>query len=119
MMRGNGAPSMRYEFGNGTAEVVGDPDATRIVLTGDLDMSTAPRARAIVEAACAGSLGTVVLDLSSIDFVDSHGFQLLAATHQALTDDGCALVLIPPHGPVRRVFEITGFDHLFAKALAE
>jgi anti-sigma B factor antagonist len=119
MTLGNGAASMRYEFENGAAEVRRDSDATRIVLTGDLDMSTAPRARAIVEAACAGRPGTVVLDLSAIDFVDSHGFQLLAATHQALTDDGCALVLIPPHGPVRRVFEITGFDHLFAKALAE
>jgi len=119
MMRSNGAPSMRYEFGNGTAEVGGDPDATRIVLTGDLDMSTAPRARAIVEAACAGRPGTVVLDLSAVDFVDSHGFQLLAATHQALTDNGCMLVLIPPHGPVRRVFEITGFDQLFSEAIAE
>lgn len=119
MTRGNGAPSTRYEFGNGAAEVGGDPDATRIVLTGDLDMSTAPRARAMVEAACAGNPGTVVLDLSSVDFVDSHGFQLLAATHQALTDNGCVLVLIPPHGPVRRVFEITGFDHLFDEALAE
>ena len=119
MTLGNGAPPMRYEFGNGSVEVGRDPDATRIVLTGDLDMSTAPRARAIVEAACASSPGTVVLDFSAIDFVDSHGFQLLAATHQALTDNGCVLVLIPPHGPVRRAFEITGFDHLFDEALAD
>ena len=119
MTLGNGAASMRYEFENGAAEVRRDSDATRIVLTGDLDMSTVPRARTIVEAACAGNPGTVVLDLSAVDFVDSHGFQLLAATHQALTDNGCILVLIPPHGPVRRVFEITGFDHLFAEALAE
>ena len=119
MTRGNGAPAMRYEFGSSAAEVGRDPDATRIVLTGDLDMSTVPRARTIVEAACAGNPGTVVLDLSAIDFVDSHGFQLLAATHQALTDNGCILVLIPPQGPVRRVFEITGFDHLFSEAIAE
>ena len=119
MTRGNGAPAMRYEFGNGTAEVGRDHGATRIALTGDLDMSTAPRARTIVEAACAGNPGTVVLDLSAVDFVDSHGFQLLAATHQALTDNGCILVLIPPQGPVRRVFEITGFDHLFSEAIAE
>lgn len=119
MTRGNGAASMRYEFGNGAAEVRRDPDATRIVLTGDLDMFTAPRARAIVEAACEDSPGTVVLDLSAIDFVDSHGFQLLASTHEALTDDGCQLVLIEPDGPVRRVFEITGFDQLFGEALAE
>ena len=119
MTRGNGAPSTRYEFGNGAAEIGRDADATRIVLSGDLDMSTAPRARAMVEAACAGNPGTVVLDLSAIDFVDSHGFQLLAATHQALADKGCVLVLVPPHGPVRRAFEITGFDQLFGEAVAE
>lgn len=119
MTLGNGALPMRYELGNGSVEVGRDADATRIVLTGDLDMSTAPRARAIVEAACASSPGTVVLDFSAIDFVDSHGFQLLAATHQALTDNGCVLVLIPPQGPVRRAFEITGFDHLFAEAVAD
>ena len=119
MTGGNGAASMRHEFGNGAAEVARDPDATRIVLTGDLDMSTAPRARAIVEAACAGSPGTVVLDLSAVEFVDSHGFQLLAAAHHALTDNGCVLVLIPPHGPVRRAFEITGFDKLFGEVMAE
>ena len=56
MTGGNGAASMRHEFGNGAAEVARDPDATRIMLTGDLDMSTAPRARAIVEAACRPSL---------------------------------------------------------------
>ena len=67
----------------------------------------------------AGSPGTVVLDLSAIEFVDSHGFQLLAAAHHALTDNGCVLVLIPPHGPVRRAFEITGFDKLFGEVMAE
>ena len=115
----NGAPPMRYELGNGSVEVGRDPDAMRIVLTGDLDMSTAPRVRAIVEAACAGTPGAVVLDLSAIDFVDSHGFQLLVATHKAAAGNGCALVLIPPHGPVRRAFEITGLDHLFGGAMAE
>ena len=119
MTRGNGAPAMRYEFGSSAAEVGRDPDATRIVLTGDLDMSTAPRVRAIVEAACAGNPGAVVLDLSALDFVDSHGFQLLVATHKAAAGNGCELVLIPPHGPVRRAFEITGLDHLFGGAVAE
>lgn len=115
----DGAPPTRYELGSGSVEVGRDLDATRIVLTGDLDMSTAPRARAIVEAACAGDPGAVVLDLSALDFVDSHGFQLLVATHKAAAAKGCELVLIPPHGPVRRAFEITGLGHLFGEAVPE
>jgi anti-sigma B factor antagonist len=113
MTRVNGAPSEQYEFAHGVAEVVRDPDATRIVLTGDLDMSTVARVRPIVESACESSPGTVVLDLSAIEFVDSHGFRLLVATHRALTADGCVLVVLPPPAPVRRAFEITGLDRLF------
>ena len=115
----NGAPPMRYELGNGSVEVGRDPGAMRIVLTGDLDMSTAPRVRAIVESACAGNPGAVVLDLSAVEFVDSHGFRLLAATHRALTADGCVLVVLPPPASVRRAFEITGLDHLFGDPTAE
>jgi len=113
MTRVSGAPSGPYEFGHGVVEVVRDPDATRIVLTGDLDMSAVARVRPIVESACERSPETVVLDLSGLEFVDSHGFQLLVATYRALRADGCVLVVLPPPAPVRRAFEITGLDHLF------
>jgi anti-sigma B factor antagonist len=119
MTRANGVPSGPHEFAQDVAEVIRDPDATRIVLTGDLDMSTVARVRPIVESACERSPETVVLDLSAIEFVDSHGFRLLAATHRALTADGCVLVVLPPPAPVRRAFEITGLDHLFGEPPAE
>jgi anti-sigma B factor antagonist len=113
MRRANGASSGPHQFGQDVAEVIRDPDVTRIVLTGDLDMSTVARVRPIVESACECSPETVVLDLSALEFVDSHGFRLLAATHRALTAEGCVLVVLPPPAPVRRAFEITGLDHLF------
>ncbi len=119
MTRANGALSGPYEFEQGVAEVVRDPDVTRIVLTGDLDMSAVARVRPIVESECEHSPATVVLDLSAVEFVDSHGFRLLVATHRALTADGCALVVLPPPAPVRRAFEITGLDHLFGDPTAE
>ena len=119
MTRADGAPSGPHEFAHEVAEVIRDPDATRIVLTGDLDMSTVARVRPIVESVCEPSPEKVVLDLSAIEFVDSHGFRLLAATHRALTADGCVLVVLPPPAPVRRAFEITGLDHLFGQAIAE
>ena len=119
MTRANGAPSGPYEFGHGVAEVVRDPDATRIVLTGELDMSAVALVRPIVESACEHNPETVVLDLSAIEFVDSHGFRFLVATHRALTADGCVLVVLPPPAPVRRAFESTGLDHLFGDQPAE
>ena len=113
MTRVNEVSSGSHEFGRDAAEVIRDPDATRIVLTGDLDMSTVALVRPIVESACEHSPETVILDLSAIEFVDSHGFRLLVAAHRALTADGCLLVVLPPPAPVRRAFEITGLDHLF------
>jgi anti-sigma B factor antagonist len=113
MTRVNGDSSRRYEFASGVAEVVRDADVTRIVLAGDLDMSTVAGVRLIVERACESTPEKVVVDLSAVEFVDSHGLHLLAATHRALEADGCVLVVLPPSEPVRRAFEITGLDDLF------
>lgn len=107
------AEARRYEFGAGVAVVVRDGALTRIALSGDLDMSTVPRVQAIIDGACEGSPERMVVDLSGVEFVDSHGLQLLSATHRALTADGCVFVVLPPPAPVRRVFEITGLDQLF------
>ena len=113
MSRANGDPSRRYEFGNGAAEVLRDEETTRIVLAGDLDMSTVAQVQPIVESACASSPEKVIVDLSAVEFVDWHGLHLLAATHLALTTDGCVFLVIPPAEHVRRAFEITGLDQLF------
>jgi anti-sigma B factor antagonist len=113
MTRVNGNPSRRYGFGQGVAEIVPEADLTRIVLVGDLDMSTVAQARPIIERACESRPEKVVVDLSAVDFVDSHGLHLLVTTHRALTATGSRLVVVPPPEPVRRAFEITGLDELF------
>jgi anti-sigma B factor antagonist len=103
----------RYEFGGGVAEVVRDGALTRIALAGDLDMSTVARVQMIIDGECESAPERIVVDLSDVEFVDSHGLHLLSATHRALTADGCVLVVLPPRQPVRRAFEITGLDGLF------
>jgi len=113
MTRVNGKSSRRREVGRDVAEIVPDAGLTRIVLAGDLDMSTVAQARPIIERACESGPEKVVVDLSAVEFVDSHGLHLLASTHRALTATGCVLVVLPPPEPVRRAFEITGLDGLF------
>jgi anti-sigma B factor antagonist len=114
MTRASGEEAARRDgLGDGVVEVVRDGARARIVLAGDLDMSTVARARTIIDRACQGPPEQVVVDLSAVEFIDSHGLHLLAATHRALTADGCALVVLPPPKPVRRAFEITGLDQLF------
>ena len=77
-------------------------------------MSTVERVRAAVENACERTSGELVVDLSRVDFVDSHGLQLLVNTHRRLVAEGCSLVVVPPaQHHVRRAFALTGLDSFF------
>ena len=113
MTRVSGDSSRRYECPHRVAQIVRDTDLTRIVFSGDLDMSTVTQARPIVERACESGSERVVVDLSAVEFVDSHGLHLIATTHRALSATGCTIVVLPPSEAVRRAFEITGLDELF------
>ena len=64
MTAGNGLPNRRFEFGNGAVDVFRDGELTRIVLSGDLDLSTVGRVRVAVESACENTPANVVVDLS-------------------------------------------------------
>lgn len=98
---------------DGVMKLVRTDDATRISVTGDLDMHTARRARSIIESVCESRPLNVVIDLSGLEFVDSHGLHLLVDAHRTLTAAGCRLVFVPPPGHIRRAFAITGLDGLF------
>ena len=106
--RGVGTEGERRPF---VADVVRETEVTRIVLEGDIDVCTVGRVQAVIEEECAfrGS-HTIVIDLSAVEFVDSHGLRLLANTHQSLTSEGRALVVVPPPDIVWRAFVFTGLD---------
>lgn len=109
----NWLPHRRYELGRGRVDVERDGDLTRLLVTGDLDLSTVARVRLAIERACEGAPAELVIDLSAVEFLDSHGLQLLIATERTLTAEGWALNLVPPAGHVRRVFTLTGLDWFF------
>lgn len=113
MTRANGLPHRRYEFGYGGVEVKRDGDLTRLVVAGDLDLTTVARVRLAIERACERPPAKLVIDLSAVDFVDSHGLQLLVVAQRTLAAEGCALAFVPPAGHVRRVFTLTGLDWFF------
>ena len=99
---------------NGVVEVVETDDATRIVVTADLDMDTARGARFLLEAVCDARPSRVVIDLSRLEFVDSHGLHLLVVTYRALIAAGCPIAFLPPPAHIRRAFAIAGLDGLFS-----
>jgi anti-anti-sigma factor len=78
-------------------------------LTGEIDMSNATDLRnALTEAMPNDALG-MVLDLTSVDYVDSAGIHLLYRLGEALRDRGQTLrVVIPPHSPASDALRLAG-----------
>jgi anti-anti-sigma factor len=100
---------------DGVLEVRQTGDATRIVVTADLDMHTARHARSVIDAVCDARPSNVVIDLSRLEFVDSHGLHLVVLAHRTLTAAGCSIALVAPPAHIRRAFAIAGLDGLFPR----
>jgi anti-sigma B factor antagonist len=60
------------------------------------------------------SAGAFVVDLCDVAFLDSTGVTVLLHARAFLGREERDLVVVCPPGPVRRVFEATGIDDLFA-----
>jgi anti-sigma B factor antagonist len=83
----------------------------RVSLSGEFDISTAPRLRhALYDETSADE---VVGDLSGVTFMDSSGLRSLLEVRSKLEADGRRLVLVDLPDQVRRLFEVAGITQLF------
>jgi anti-sigma B factor antagonist len=79
-------------------------------VSGEIDMSTAPNLRD-----CLATLAdepVVAVDLSGVAFVESSGLGVLIAEHKRRSAAGHELVITGSSPLARRVFEVTGLDHV-------
>lgn len=83
-----------------------------ISVRGELDLSTAPDLESPLEEALDSGEGSVLIDLSQCEFIDSTGIALIVRAWQRLDGDGNgrALVICSQNDQVRRVLEITGLE---------
>lgn len=81
-------------------------------IRGELDMNTAPEFEKGLEQALSESAGSIMLDLSACEFIDSTGIALIVRAWQRLgADRERRLVLCcSNHHQVRRLLKITGVD---------
>jgi anti-anti-sigma factor len=93
---------------------VGGPEhgVQTISVQGELDLSTAPELEAPLEQALESGKGSVLIDLSRCEFIDSTGIALIVRAWQRLQggENGRALVICSQNDQVRRVLEITGLE---------
>ena len=75
------------------------PDALVVRLRGDVDMAVTPElGEALLAAVEEHAAGCLVVDLGSVDYVDSSGIELLFQLHEALSADGPDLIVVAPPG---------------------
>ena len=78
-------------------------------LVGELDIATAPalaEALQALEAPCK----RIILDLTSLEFIDSTGLRLAVVEHGRSNMDGFEFVIAGATGPVLKVLRLTGLD---------
>lgn len=76
---------------------------------GEVDLSVAPEVWTCIEQVCS-ALGTVVIDVESVGFMDSSGINLLARAYQLTGQVREAVVVLRPQAAVRRVLAVSGID---------
>ena len=93
-------------------EVIKKPGVSIVVLKGDVDLESSPTAREILLKSVAGT-DRVLVDLSSVTYIDSSGVASLVEALQAAKRNGGAFALVAASDPTRRVLELARLDKVF------
>lgn len=79
----------------------------RLVLSGELDLTTAPELEAVILRIC-GEGKTVVLDLRGLSSMDSSGLRLMLLARSLCRECGSEFSVIPGEQNIPHLLEITG-----------
>ncbi len=90
-----------------------------ITVAGEVDSSTAPQLRDVLDAAFADGVPTLTIDLDAVTFLDSAGLCVLAAAHRRAVADGVRLRILASNRAVIRPLQITGLWDLLGAEQVE
>ena len=94
-------------------EVVADGGTERtVLLSGEIDLASASAVWDVLQSVIDDAT-RVVVDLSSVRFIDSTGLSLLVRAHRRLRNAGGTFAVRSPSEMAARVLEITGLDAVF------
>lgn len=85
-------------------------DAVLVALSGELDIAMVGHAESQLSAAISLAGHVVIVDLSSVTFVDSSGFEVLTRARSEAFSSGVALVCAAPSPSVARQLRLMGGD---------
>ena len=84
--------------------------ATRLVVTGEVDVSNASELRLAIDEALDQGAPRVEVDLSQVAYIDSTGIGVLVGASHRAGDEGNELVVTNPQANVRRVRGLLGVE---------
>ena len=80
-----------------------------VTVVGELDLANAPELEAHLREAADRGEGTVLVDLSECQFMDSSALKVLVAARDA---SGGRVSLVAPHAVVKKLLELTQLDRV-------
>jgi anti-sigma B factor antagonist len=89
-------------------------DHTVVIVSGEIDLYTAPTLQGNLAAVLTGDLpARVVVDMSAVEFCDSTGMNVLLSSLRQARERGGQLELAAPRPAIRKVLQVTGLDSVF------
>jgi anti-sigma B factor antagonist len=91
-----------------------DGDRAVIALTGEVDLYTAPEFKTELVRVIEQGATSVVVDLTDTTFIDSTTLGVLVSGLKRVRPKDGHVVLVVTNRNIRKIFEITGLDRVFA-----
>ncbi|WP_223207997.1 STAS domain-containing protein [Actinopolyspora erythraea] len=87
------------------------PGVAVVSMNGDIDLAAAPRVTELIrQRLTAAALRALIVDLSTVSFIDTTGGELLLQAQRRAEQRGIDMHVVPGQGCVRRLLDLTGID---------
>ena len=90
--------------------LVDDVEPGRLVVTGEMDLATAPALEGAVIRLCREGAKRLILDLSQLEFIDGSGLHAVSSARETCRQFGCEFCIVPGRKELHRLFKISGLD---------
>ena len=87
-------------------------EVTVVALRGSVAVADALELRNLLGTRLSDGTSRVLLDFSSVDFIDSAGIGVLVSARRRAQESGARIALAGVHGAVARVLQLTRTDRL-------
>ncbi|GAB3147700.1 STAS domain-containing protein [Microbispora hainanensis] len=87
-----------------------EPGTARLVMTGELDYTTADDASAEVAKALAAGVGVLEFDLAGLQFIDSSGMAVVMNAYIGAQERGTAFRIVALTPYLRHLIEVVALD---------